>query len=87
MLIEDFLKIVHALADQFRRRSRAIVITRSSLLSSLFSPCKNFNVAYYSKSIKGIDTKLGILAQHDKLQDKGHNSKIYIFGVDCCAPV
>ena len=43
--------------------------------------CKNFNVAHYSKSIKGINTKLGILTQQDKvqLQDKGHNSESYIF--------
>ena len=43
-------------------------------MSLLF--CKNFNVAQYSKSIKGINTKLGILGHHDKmqLQDKGHNS-------------
>ena len=34
---------------------------------------QNFNVAHYSKSIIGINTKLGILADHDKmqLQDKG----------------
>ena len=38
--------------------------------------CKNFNLAHYSKSIKGTNTILGILANHDKvqLQDK-HNSK------------
>ena len=36
-----------------------------------------------SKSIKGISDKLVILAHHDKvqLQDKGHNSESYIFGV------
>ena len=56
------------LACLFRRKSRAIMIARSSLL------CKN--LAQFSKSIKGIDTKLGIFAYHDKvqLQDKGHNS-------------
>ena len=45
--------------------------------------CKNFNVAHYSKSIKGIKIKLGILAHHDKmqLQGKGHNSVSYINGV------
>ena len=33
----------------------------------------------YSKNIKGINTKLGILAHHNKvhLQDKGHNSEMY----------
>ena len=29
---------------------------------------QNFDVTHYSKSIKGINTKLGILAQHDKIQ-------------------
>ena len=55
------------------------MIARSSLLSS----CKNFNVANYSKSIKDINTKLGSLADHDKLQLHGkvHNSESYIFGV------
>ena len=51
---------------------------------SLFSvQCKNLNVAHYSKSIKDINTKLGILAHHDKvqLQDKGHNSESYSFKV------
>ena len=39
----------------------------------------NFNVAHCSKSIKGINTKLGIHAHHDKgqMQDKGHNSESY----------
>ena len=50
--------------------------------SSSFS-CKNFNIAQYSKSIKGINTKLGILANYDKvqLQGKWHNSKSYSFEV------
>ena len=41
---------------------------------------QNFNIAHYSKSIKGIDTKFGILAHHGKvhLQDKGNNSDSYI---------
>ena len=45
------------------------------MLSSSVS-CKNFNVAHYSKSLKGINTKHGILAHQDKMQlkDKGHNS-------------
>ena len=47
------------LACLFRKKGRSIVIARSSSLSSL---CKNFNVAHYSKCIKGINTKLGILA-------------------------
>ena len=44
------------------------MIARSSSLW-----CKNFNVGYYSKSIKGINRKLGKIAQHDKMQlrDKG----------------
>ena len=46
--------------------SRAIVITRSSS-----SSCKNFNVDYCSKIIKGINTKLGILAHYDKVQMQG----------------
>ena len=61
---------------------RAVVIARSSLLLSL--SCKKFiNVANYSKSIEGINTKLGFLAHHDKvqLQNKGCNSKSYNFGV------
>ena len=39
--------------------------------------------AHYSKSIKGINTKLVILAHHEKvqLQDKGHNSESYSFKV------
>ena len=43
----------------FQRKSLAILIARLSS-SSLLS-CKNFNVANYSKSIKGINTKLGYL--------------------------
>ena len=59
------------LACPFRRESQAIVITRTSSLLS----CKPFNVANRCKSVKGINTKLGILAHHDKmqLQDKEHN--------------
>ena len=58
------------------RKSQAIVNARSS-------SCKNFNVAHYSKNIKGISAKLVILAQHNKLhlRDKGHNSECYISGV------
>ena len=64
------------LACLFQRKRQAIVIARS--LSSLW--CKNLNVADYLKSIIGINTKL---AHHDKmhLQDKGHNSENYSFGV------
>ena len=45
--------------------------------------CHAKTLAFYSKSIKGINIKLGILAYHDKvkLQTKGHNSEIYSFGV------
>ena len=48
-------------------------------MSSLSALCKNINGL--SKSIKGIKTKLGILAHHDimQLQSKGHNSERYIF--------
>ena len=58
----------------FRRKIRDIVIARSS------SSCKNFNVTHYSKSIKGINSKLGMPAYHEKVQlyDKGHNSESYI---------
>ena len=68
------------LACLFQRKSQAIVIARSSLLSS---PCKNFNVAHYSKSNKGINSRLGIPAHCDEiqLQDKGHSSESYSFGV------
>ena len=54
------------------------MIARSLLLS-----CKNFNVGCYSKSIKGINTKLGTLAHYDKmqLQEKGHISESYSFGL------
>ena len=57
------------------------MVTR--LLSLLSSFCNNFNTTQYSKSIKDINTKVGILAHHDKmqLQDKGHNSGSYIFGL------
>ena len=67
----NHVRMVSFLASLFRRKSGAIVITRSS-------SCKNFNVAHYLKSIKGINTKLRILAHHDKmqLQDKGHNEKL-----------
>ena len=60
----------------FRRKSQSIVITWSS-------SCKNFNVAHYSKCIKDINTKHGILAHHDKVQfqDKGHNFETYSFGI------
>ena len=71
--------ITFLLACLFQRKSRAIVIARLSLSSS----CKIINVAPYLKSFKGINTKLRILAHHDKvqLQDKGRNSKSYSFGV------
>ena len=39
-----------------------IVITRLSL------SCKNSNVGHYLKSIKGINTTIGILAHYDQLQ-------------------
>ena len=69
------LLLLAFLARLFLKKSRAIVIARSLLSSS----CKNFNVAHYSKSIKGINTKLGMVAHHDKMQleEKGHNSESY----------
>ena len=56
------------------------MIARSS--SSL--PCKNFNIAYYSKNIKGIIIKIKVLAHQDKvqLQGKGHNSESYSYAPD-----
>ena len=63
----------------FQRKSRVIVTARSaSLVSSLV--VQNFKLANYSKSNKCINTKL---AHHDKmqLQDKGHKSERYSFGV------
>ena len=47
------------------------------------SHAKTFNVAHYSKCIKVINTRLGILSYQDKmqLQDKVHKSKIYSIGV------
>ena len=68
------------LACLFQRKSQAVVIARSLLLATL---CKTFKVAHYSKSIKGINIKLGILAHLDKvqLQGKGHNSESENFGV------
>ena len=55
-----------------KKKSGAIVIAR------LPSSCKNFN-----KNIKGVNTKLKIVAHLDKmqLQDYGQNSEIYISGV------
>ena len=47
----------------FQRKIRATVIARSSSLSF----CKNFDVADNSKNIKHMNTKLGILSQHDKM--------------------
>ena len=50
----------------------------------LLSACKKFNRANYSKSIKDINTKLGIFVHHDKmkLQDMGHNSESYRFNLN-----
>ena len=60
------------------KKSRANMIARS-----LSSSCKIFNVVHYSKGIKIIYLKVGILA-HDgnvQLPDEGHNCKSYSFGV------
>ena len=62
----------------------SIEISHSSKLSKKnLSYYDRFNVVHYSKSFKGINTNLGILVHHDKmqLQDKGHNSERYNFGV------
>ena len=77
MLLCAILKDKKKVAQKIYRH---VIARSSSLLSSL---CKNLNVAHHLKSIKGIDTKLGILAHYDKmkLQDKGHNSESYSFGV------
>ena len=58
----------HLLACLFR-------IKKSSYCDTLLSS-KNFNVAHYSKNITAINTKLGILIHHGKmqLQGKRHNS-------------
>ena len=48
-------------------RSSPLPSSLSKLLSSSLL-CKNFNLANYSKSRKGINTKLGTLAHHDKVQ-------------------
>ena len=42
-----------------------------------------YNAVRYSNNIKGINSKLGILAHHDmvQLQEKEHNSESHIFGV------
>ena len=56
-----------------KKKYQATLIARS-----LLSLCKNFNVARYSQSVRGMNTKLGILVQ---LEDKGYNSESYIFGV------
>ena len=82
-----FLKIQRShptfLACLFRRKSPAVVIIRSlsSLLLLLLS-CKNLNVTHYLKSIKDINTKLGMQAHNYRLQlqDKGHISESYNFG-------
>ena len=62
---KDFRKeCVSFLACLFRRKSQAIVIVISLLLSAV--ACKNFYVAHSSKNVKGINTKLWILRHHDK---------------------
>ena len=72
-------KCLLLIACLFRRKGRTVVIVRS-LMSFLLSWCKNFSEADYSKTIKGINTKLGILAHHDKmqLQDKGIKLKAIV---------
>ena len=52
------------------------------MIARLSSSCKHFNVAH-SKTADGINTKIGILAHHDKVQlhEKGHNYESCGFGV------
>ena len=70
--------VIHILSSSVSKKKLSYCDARSSLLL-----CKNFIVAHYSKSIKDINTKLGIFAQQDKvqLQVKGRNSECYIFRV------
>ena len=65
-----------------QKKCQAIVIARLLFLLSSTS-CKNFNVAHLSKSIIGINTKIGMLAHREKmqLQNMEHNSESYISGV------
>ena len=51
------------------------------MIARSLSSFRNFNVAHYLKSVKGMNTKLGIFAHHNKmqLQGKGHNSESYLF--------
>ena len=51
-------------------------MTEIYLLDRCCCHAKTFNVAHYSKSIRGINTKLYVLSLLDKmqLQDKRHNS-------------
>ena len=64
----------------FRRHCR-----RFAVVVIVVGVVQNFNVtvAHYSKSIKDINIKLGILAHYGMvyLQDSGHNSESYILGV------
>ena len=68
LLLSYIWKLLCIFTCLFQRKSQAIMIVRSSLLLLLSASCKNFNVVHYSKSIKGINTKLGIHAHHDKAQ-------------------
>ena len=64
------------LARMLRRKCRALVIDRLS------SSYKNFNVVHHSKGVKGINIKLGIFAQHGKVQFKTRGiTGNYSFGV------
>ena len=70
-----------------RRKFLAIVVARllvvAVIVIVIIVVIQNFNVVHYSNSIKGtgINTKLGILSHHDKLQDEGYHSVSYSFGV------
>ena len=64
---------------------KVLIIIIFSLSVSKRKKChaNNFNVAHYSKGIKDINTKLGILAHLEKvqLQDKGHNPESYVLSI------
>ena len=82
VLLYCFLILAILLTLALLQMYLSLLKKKSSCCDHLFL-CKNFNVAHYSKGIKGINTKPGILANHDKmqLQDKGQKFESYMFGV------
>ena len=69
------------LACLFRGKSRIIVIARSSLLSP---SCKNFNIAHYSKSMKGINAKLEYLLFMTKYRCKTRGITLNAIFLELC---